>query len=801
MLFLSNTSRLRAASSSAVIGMAALIACAPAHAQDRLLSPAIPSGSGAVHFTLPALDAEGDSGCYIYATSLRSGLGSPNMRLDRGMLGDEQLLCFRKIGSQIAAVFENPKFQASGDADTATGAAESFPTAVVAMLPIVDDRGAGGVVVDMSKFLLRDSIDVSAALAGGGDYRAAADLSGIDAASVKSFPLNTEIDTIQTFTSARPTRTMSQFSPEPRALSFIVHHSFIALPEPGFLPRVADPRAPVSGPTIYDYGSPLGQPVAIPLAARFRLEKTDPDAEASPVVKPIVFYIDRAAPEPVRTALMEGVNYWSSAFDKAGFIGGFRAEILPEGADPLDVRYNMVNWANRMTRGWSYGGGIRDPRTGEIIKGNVVLGALRVRQDITIFEGLVGTAQNGSGGPNDPVRAALDRIRQLGAHEVGHAIGFMHNFAGSTQDRTTVMDYPAPRILLEDGQISLRDAYKHGGGDWDDFSVDWLYGSAESADAKALAAEEAGLAFATDIDGRDPSLPSAAASMWDDGPDPIAALDHMEAVRAIALTNFGEQVLLPGEPLANLRRKFVPIWLLHRYDIDAAGKLIGGYAYDYKVAGDNHPLPEWIDAATQRAAIAALIGTLDEDFLTVPARLLPMLSVPITRTGDPQFDTEVFRNAGAAAFDPLVAADVAAQITLDSLLAPARLTRMVEQHRQDASMPGVTDLVDELVSDVINARSNEVGRRIAWRTVLSLAGAMRDEEVSPEAAAIIAGRLDRLKDELEGTKGGVDADWAHYVADLLDEPEALAAVLANKEEAPEIPPGMPIGGFGGWFDD
>mgnify|MGYP003110587690 CR=1 FL=1 len=783
------------------LGLSVLFASAPAHAEDHLLDPATPADSGAVYFTLPAPDAGGESDCYIYATSLRSGLGSPDMRLDRGMLGGEQLLCFRKVGTQIAAVFENPKFQASGDADTEIGAEESFPTAVVAMLPIVADNGADGVVVDMSKFLMRDSIDISARLAPGGDYRAAPGLSGIDTASVKSFPLNTEIDTIQTFTSARPRREMNEFSPEPRALTFIVHHSFIELPEPGFVPRLADPRAPVGGPIIYDYGAPLGEPVAIPLAARFRLEKVDPSAEASPVVKPIVFYIDRAAPEPVRTALMEGVNYWASAFDKAGFIGGFRAEILPEGADPLDVRYNIVNWADRMTRGWSYGGGIRDPRTGEIIKGNVVLGALRVRQDITIFEGLVGTAQNGTGGPNDPVRAALDRIRQLGAHEVGHAIGFMHNFAGSTQDRTTVMDYPGPRILIEDGEISLADAYKRGGGAWDDYSVDWLYGTAEEADAKALAAEEIGLAFSTDIDGRDAAMPSAAASMWDDGPDPIAALDHIETVRAIALTNFGENVLLPGQPLAFLRRKFVPIWLLHRYDVDAAGKLIGGYAYDYKVVGDNHPLPEWIDAETQRAAMAALIDTLDEDFLTVPDRLLPMLSVPITRTSDPQFNIEVFRNAGAAAFDPLVAADVAAQITLDSMLAPARLTRMVEQHRQDAAMPGVTDLVDELVSNVIKARSNEVGRRIAWRTVLSLVEAMRNEDTSPEAAAIIAGRLDLLKDELEDAKGGVDADWAHYVADLLDDDDALVAVLEDKEEAPEIPPGMPIGGFGGWFDD
>ena len=791
------------------VALAMALHAAGAAAQEAPLFPArAVSESGTIHFTLPVADASGSSGCYIYANALRSGMGSSGVRLDRGMLGDEHLLCFRRVGDKVAAVFENPRFSATGDSETERGGRESFAFTVAAMLKIVAATPAG-VTVDIAPLLMADAVQIAAALnQDGKGYRIAPALSAIDTASLKTFPDNIEIDTVQTFASDTPGREARAIAPDARQASFIVHHSFIRLPEPGFVPRLADPRAPVSGPILYDYGSPLGQPVARQLAARFRLEKTDPSAARSPVKKPIVFYIDPAAPEPVRSALVEGVNYWKRSFDAAGFIDAFRAEMLPAGADPMDVRYNMVNWSNRLTRGWSYGGGIRDPRTGEIIKGNVVIGALRVRQDVTIFEGLVGTAQNNSGGPNDPVRVALDRMRQLGAHEVGHAIGFMHNFAGSTQDRTSVMDYPGPRIKLTQGQIDLSDAYAKGAGAWDDYAVDWLYGQpAPGADPdavgaqKAFAAEAAGLAFMSDIDGRDPSLPSPVASMWDDGPDPVAALEHMLAVRRVALAQFGDRTLLPGEPLANLRRKFVPIWLLHRYDVDAAGKLIGGLDYEYAVVGDNHPAPRPFPAARQQAALDGLIGTLSSAMLTVPAALVPLLSVPTTRLGDPQFDTEVFANAGAAAFDPLVAADVAAQLPLDSLLAPDRLTRLFEQHRRDPALPGVADVLDALDRKVISVRPDPVARRIAYRALLTMAGTLRNPGTSPDVAAVLGSRLDAITKRLAAGGAGEDGAWARWMAGLLADDAALDRLLKAKAAVPEIPPGMPIGGDSGWFDE
>jgi hypothetical protein len=785
----------------------------PAFAQPAMLLPvrAVPA-EGRILVTLPAPDAEGVSGRFLYATALRTGLGSANLRLDRGMLGTEQIVAFRRIGRKLAVTFENHQFRATGDAGVAAGGRTSFPTTIVAMLDIVSTDPGGALTVDLAPFLTRDIMGIADALnagpAAGKGFRLVEALSAADPASVKAFPDNIEIDALQTYQSDTPGREVERIAPDPRQIGFIVHHSFVRLPAPGFVTRKFDIRSGANGNQYYDYGTPLGQDVVQQFANRFRLEKVDPAAPRSRVKKPIVFYIDRAAPEPIRTALKDGVNYWAAAFDKAGLVDAFRAEILPEGADPLDVRYNMVNWSNRLTRGWSYGGGIVDPRTGEIVKGNVVIGALRVRQDMAIFEGLVGAAESNSGSADDPVRVSLDRIRQLGAHEVGHAIGFMHNFAGSTQGRTTVMDYPGPRIKLTDGRIDLSDAYAPGGGAWDDFTVDWLYADPApgrdpdaAAAAKALAIQEKGVRFITDIDGRASDTPSPWGSMWDDGPDPVASLNHMLAVRRLAIARFGPRVLRAGEALSNLRRKFVPVWLLHRYDIDAVGKLVGGIDYAYAVAGDNHPLPVPVPAATQSAAIDAMLTTLSAEALTVPAALVMPLSSPLNGRGDVQFDQEVFRNAGAAAFDPLVAADVAAQITLDSLLAPARLARLYEQHRRDPALPGVELLLDRLTAATIGARRDAVGRRIAYRTILSIADAAQDDAISPDVAALLGDRLHTLRLTLAKGGAGEDGAWSRHVAALLADDERLARELAKRQKVPAIPPGMPIGGDGGWFDD
>lgn len=464
------------------------------------------------------------------------------------------------------------------------------------------------VTVDLAPLLASDTLDLAERLnsgtTGGKGFRLVPALSTADAGSVKVFPTNMEADALLTFAPVTPGREVRDVMPDPRAISLQVHHSFIKLPEPGYVPRRFEIRTAANGLQVFDFNQPLGSEIVQMLAVRFRLEKTDPSAARSPVKKPIVFYIDNAAPEPVRTALADGVRWWADAFDAAGFIDGFQVKILPEGVDPLDARYNIVTWGSRLTRSWSYGQTITDPRTGEIIKGSVVLGALRVRQDVNIFESLVGAGATGSGGPNDPAQAALARIRQLGAHEVGHAIGFMHNFAGSTQNDSSVMDYPMPFIALRDGKIDISRPYGTAIGAWDKFAVDWLYGQAKPGeDAEAVAAAKvtkgvaSGLRFLTDIDGRAPDSPTPWSTMWDNGPDPAAELSRLLEVRRVGLANFGEGAIKPGVPMAELRRKFVLLWLLHRYQVIGAAKLVGGVDYGYTVAGDGQPPATPVPAA------------------------------------------------------------------------------------------------------------------------------------------------------------------------------------------------------------
>jgi len=779
-------------------------------ADGALLPVETDTQAGKVFLLLPAPGPDGVSGRYLFTQSMKTGLGSAGIRIDRGMQGDTRILAFRRIGGKVAAVFENPRYRATGDAEVRKGATASFPFSTVAMLEIVGDASTGGALkVDLTPLLMSDAMNLAAALGTAAKgYKLSDKLSAVDTASIKVFPRNIELETVQTFTADSAGKELDLIAPEGRAVSFTVHSSLVALPEPGFVPRRFDIRSGTHATQVYDFGTPLGTPMLVEYANHFRLEKTDPAAARSPVKKPIVFYIDSAAPEPIRTALADGVRWWADAFDAAGLVDAFKIEILPPGIDPQDVRYNVVNWTDRQNRSWSYGGGVIDPRTGEIVKGNVVLGALRVRQDITIFEGLVGTAQNNSGGRNDPVRVALARISQLGAHEVGHAIGFVHNFKASLQDRASVMDYPGPKVNVVDGKLDLGEAYASGIGKWDSFTVDWLYGQPApgedpdaAAAAKADAIQKAGLVFGTDIDGRAADLAVPGVNMWTEGQDTPEDLAHTMQVRRIALDQFGPGVLLAGQPLSDLRRKFAPIWLFHRYSVDATGKLIGGVRYDYAVAGDGRPTPSPVPAADQLSAMDALVATLSERELTVPATLAMALSSGTSARTDAEAAPESLLSAGSAVFDPLVAAQVAAQITLDSLLAPTRLTRLHIQHGYDAGQPGVSALLDKL-RGVVARHDRAVSRRIAQTTLLAIASTRSDPDTPADVAAVLDGFLKHAGSGFAKAKGGdEDGMWQVSMAATLTDPDRLAAEIdKQKRPRPEIPAGMPIGDTG-WFDD
>lgn len=790
-------------------------------ALEGLLPVHVDQRDGRILVTLPAAGADGISGRFLYATSLRTGLGSAPTFLDRGRVGRTQLIAFRRYGKKVAAIFENPRFRAAGDG---TAPSPDFATSIVWMGDIASTLPDGGIVVDISGFLAADTLGIAQSLdqsgdrfGTGGDAQGAgkgfaldAKLSAADASSVKVFPDNIEADAVQTFVSKSPGAEVANVAPDPEQVSFTVHHSLVRLPAPGFRPRQFDPRIGGASTQVVDFGAPLGSDVVHDYANHFRLEKLDPTAARSRVRKPIVYYIDSHAPEPIRQALLDGVGWWTKAFDAAGYIDAFQVKVLPPDVDPMDVRYNVVNWVDRATRGWSYGQQITDPRTGEIVKGMVVIGSLRARQDIQILEGLVGAGEIGKGGPNDPVQVALGRIRQLGAHEVGHTIGFAHNFAASTQDRASVMDYPPPRVKLSNGRIDLSEAYASGVGRWDMATVDWLYSQPapgvdpdQAAWAKATAIVDSGLRFINDNNARADDAAQPWASLWDDGADPTAELTRLMGVRRQAIDHFGLAALAPGEPMANLQRRFVPIWLLHRYQTVAAAKAIGGVEMTYAVNGGGREVSAAVAPQAQRAALAAVLGTLAPEQLRVPAKLVPLLSAARNGSRNRQYSIELFAGSGGNVFDPLVATDTAAELALDALLAPQRLARVEAQHAVDPNALGVGELLDRLLATTLPERTPDaLTQRIAYRTLLTLAQTARDRQTTPGVAALLDQRVHDAATALATRKGSAEERaWAASLSRQLLDPQQLDKLLAGAHaRSVAMPPGAPIGSGGDdWF--
>src|SRR5277367_4000175 len=776
-------------------------------AADGLFPTAWDAKTGKLFLQIRKFDQD-----FLLVVSLPYGLGSNDIGLDRGRLGEERIVHFTRVGPRVLLVAPNLHYRSSSaNPMEKLAVRQSFAESVLAGFKVEAEED-GAVLVDATDFLLSDSLGAREQLADTkqGAYKLDKERCAFALENTKNFPLNTEFESILTFTTEHPAvdSLVATVTPDAHAVTLREHYSFVQLPDDGYQPRAFDPRSAFFDTSYRDYSAPLGSPVDVRLIERHRLIKKDPNAAVSEPVKPIVYYVDPGAPEPIRSALVEGASWWNQAFETAGFKNAFRVEVLPPGADPMDVRYNVIQWVHRSTRGWSYGEGVIDPRTGEIIKGQVTLGSLRARQDYLIAEALLSPYEQGKPVPDAMREMVLARIRQLAAHEVGHTLGLAHNFAASSiAPGTSVMDYPHPQITLKpDGTPDLSHAYTTGIGSWDKVAITYGYsdfpqGTDEhkALDAILRKATDSGLLFITDEDSRPLGSAHPHSHLWDNGPDPADELSRILTVRAAALKRFGENAIQPGEPMAQLEDTLVPLYMLHRYQTEAASKAIGGLDYRYAIRGDGQLITGIVPAAEQQKALDAVLHTLDPFTLTLPQSLLEVL--PPRPPGYPR-TRESFPGRTGLTFDPQGAVESAANLTASLLFEPSRASRLVEYKLRDNSLPGLDNVIDQTLKATWYS-STQTGTVLATQLTVEdvvlrhLLARAASQSASPEASAIAAAQVDQLKTWLKGKAGDASAPaliHAHWLA-AQNEIEAFSKDPSKFATASDLetPPGQPIG--------
>lgn len=741
----------------------------------------------------------------LYVVSLSAGIGSNDIGLDRGQLGGERIVKFERRGPKVLLIEPNYRYRAISDnADERKAVEEAFAQSVLWGFKIEAEE-TNRILVDATEFFIQDAHDVIGTLksTGQGSYSLDKSRSAFYLPRTKNFPKNSEIETTLTFTGQPAGGYIRSVTPTPTSITVRQHHSFVELPDGNYRPRVFDPRAGYFSMSYYDYATPIDEPIEKRFITRHRLEKKDPTAASSEAVEPIIYYLDRGAPEPIRSALLDGARWWNQAFEAAGYKNAFQVELLPEGADPMDVRYNVINWVHRSTRGWSYGASVTDPRTGEIIKGHVTLGSLRVRQDYLIAEGLLAPYEEGKPVSKEMEQLALARLRQLSAHEVGHTIGLAHSYASSTENLASVMDYPHPHASVVNGKIDVSNAYDDKIGDWDKVAVTWGYQHFPNGvdEKKALngiiqKSLSDGLSFLSDQDARPLGGAHPYAHLWDNGKNPADELNRVLEVRSIALKNFGERNIKPEAPMATLEEVLVPMYFFHRYQTEAAAKMIGGVNYRYALRGDGQLATTLVSVDHQMKALDALLKTVTPNTLVLSEHIIRQIPPRPLGYGRHR---ELMKSKTDLTFDPTTAVETAADMTFSVLLHPARAGRLVEHNMRDANQPSLESVLDKIMNHVLKTPAlpkmeGAAQRSISISLLNNLMKLAANEEASPQVRAITTVKINQFGSYMLPRTVDVNAWNAHssFVADQIkrfrEKPETF-----RQQMAPAPPPGQPIG--------
>ncbi len=742
---------------------------------------------------------------FLYVNALAAGVGSNDIGLDRGQLGNTAVVKFVKAGNKLLLIQPNLKYRAITDnLEETKSVEEAFAQSVLFGFSI-EEQAKNTYLIDVSKFFLSDAHGVAKKLQKlkQGSYKLDLSKSAFHIKRTKAFPNNVEFEAILTFEGEAKGGFVRSVTPNSSLVTVRQHHSFIELPDANYKMREFDPRSGANSISFLDYATPVESPIKKRYIVRHRLEKKNPDAEVSEAKEPIIYYLDRGAPEPIRSALLEGGSWWNQAFEAIGFKNSFQIKMLPEGADPLDIRYNVVQWVHRSTRGWSYGGSVVDPRTGEILKGHVSLGSLRIRQDYLIAQALLGATEK-TGDENPLLKMALARIRQLSAHEIGHTLGFAHNFAASYNNSASVMDYPHPNVKLIDGNIDLSDAYETGIGEWDKITVAYSYQdfpnyADEQTELNKILQNyiDKGLKFITDADARAQGGANIYAHLWDNGNNPVDELERVLKVRAKAIENFSVDNIKLNESYSVLEDVFVPLYFFHRYQVEATAKMIGGMEYTYAVKGDGQVIVHPVSPEIEKKALRSLLNSISVETLKIPLEIVALFP---PRAFGYQRSRESFDSKNGVAFDALNAASTATELVVELLFHPERATRMVHQKALFEKQLGLDELIDEVLNSSFKKNyshryDNEIQQSINNIILQKLFELSVSNSASFQVKSVILAKVNELRNWLEknkeiGTNSIYNNGFIHSIDTFLKQPSKF-----KKEIAPKIPDGSPIGTF------